>query len=68
MVEILLNTVAGITHATSKEVARYFQVRYPRMSAADARHGANQLLVSLSEYQLECAIHDPSVVSLVISS
>ena len=59
---------AGITHATSEEVTRYFQVRYPSMSAADARHGANQLLVSLSEYQLECAIHDPSVVSPVISS
>ena len=68
MVEILLNTVAGITHATSEEVARYFQVRYPSMSAADAHRGANQLLVSLSEYQLECAIHDPSVVSPVISS
>ena len=68
MVEILLNTAAGITHATSEEVARYFQVRYPRMSAADARRRANQLLVSLSEYQLECAIHDPSVVSPVISS
>ena len=68
MVEILLNTAAGITHATSEEVARYFQVRYPRMSATDTRCGANQLLVSLSEYQLECAIHDPSVVSSVISS
>ena len=68
MVEILLNTAAGITHATSEEVARYFQVRYPRMSAADARHRANKLLVSLSKYQLECAIHDPSVVSPVISS
>ena len=68
MVEILLNTAVGITHTTSKEVARYFQVRYPRMSAADARCGANQLLVSLSEYQLECAIHDLSVVSPVISS
>ena len=68
MVEILLNTVAGITHATSEEVTRYFQVRYPSMSATDTCHGANQLLVSLSEYQLECAIHDPSVVSPVISS
>ena len=68
MVEILLNTVVGITHATSEEVARYFQVKYPRMSSADARRGANQLLVTLSEYQLECAIHDPSVVSPVISS
>ena len=68
MVEILLNTVVGITHATSEEVTRYFQVRYPRMSSADARCGANQLLVTLSEYQLECAIHDPSVVSPVISS
>ena len=68
MVEILLNTVAGITHATSEEVARYFKVRYPSMSAADAHHGANQLLVSFSEYQLECAIHDLSVVSPVISS
>ena len=68
MVEILLNTVAGITHATSEEVARYFEVRYPSMSSTDARCGANQLLVSLSEYQLECAIHDPSVVSPVISS
>ena len=38
------------------------------MSAADARRRANQLLVSLSEYQLECAIHDLSVVSPVISS
>ena len=68
MVEILLNTAAGITHATSEEVARYFQVRYPSMSSTDTRRGANQLLVSLSEYQLECAIHDPSVVSPVISS
>ena len=68
MVEILLNTAAGITHATSEEVTRYFQVRYPRMSSADARREANQLLVTLSEYQLECAIHDPSVVSPIISS
>ena len=58
----------GITHATSEEVARYFQIKYPRMSSTDARHGANQLLVTLSEYQLECALHDPSVVSPVISS
>ena len=67
MVETLLNTVAGITHATSEEVARYFQTKYPRMSSADARRGANQLLVTLSEYQLECTLHDPSVVSLVVS-
>ena len=60
--------VAGITHATSEEVARYFQVKYPRMSSADAHHGANQLLVTLSEYQLECALHDPSVVSPVVPS
>ena len=38
MVEILLNTVAGITHTTSEEVARYFRVKYTRMSSADARH------------------------------
>ena len=68
MVEILLNTAAGITHTTSEEVTRYFQVRYPSMSSADACRGANQLLISLSEYQLECAIHDPSVVSPVIFS
>ena len=68
MVEILLNTVAGITHATSEEVARYFQVKYPRMSSADARHWADQLLVTLSEYQLECALQDPSVVSPVVPS
>ena len=68
MVDILLNTAVGINQATSEEVARYFQVRYPSMSSADARRGANQLLVSLSEYQLECTIHDPSVVSPVISS
>ena len=68
MVEILLNTAAGITHAASEEVARYFQVKYPRMSSADAHHWANQLLVTLSEYQLECALHDPSVVSHVVSS
>ena len=67
MVEILLNSTAGITHATSEEVARYFQVKYPRMSSADACRGANQLLVTLSEYQLECALHDPSVVSPVVS-
>ena len=67
MVEILLNTAAGITHATSEEVARYFQVKYPRMSSTDTRRGANQLLVTLSEYQLECALHDPSVVSPVVS-
>ena len=29
--------------------------------------GANQLLVTLSKYQLECALHDPSVVSPVVS-
>ena len=68
MVEILLNTAAGITHATSEEVARYFQVKYPRMSSADTRRWANQLLVTLSEYQLECALHDPSVVSPVVPS
>ena len=68
MVEILLNTAAGITHATSEEVARYFQVKYPRMSSTDARRWANQLLVTLSEYQLECALHDPSVVSPVVPS
>ena len=67
MVEILLNTAAGITHTTSEEVARYFQVKYPRMSSTDAHQGANQLLVTLSEYQLECALHDPSVVSPVVS-
>ena len=67
MVEILLNTVTGITHATSEEVARYFRVKYTRMSSADARWGANQLLVTLSEYQLECTLHDPSVVSPVVS-
>ena len=68
MVEILLNTAAGITHATSEEVARYFRVKYPKMSSTDARHWANQLLVTLSEYQLECALHNPSVVSPVIST
>ena len=68
MVEILLNTAAGITHATSEEVARYFQIKYPRMSSADARREANQLLVTLSEYQLECTLHDLSVVSPVVSS
>ena len=68
MVEILLNMAVGITHATSEEVARYFQIKYPRMSSTDARRGANQLLVTLSKYQLECALHDPSVVSPVVSS
>ena len=68
MVEILLNTVVGITHATSEEVARYFRTKYPRMSSADARRGANQLLVTISEYQLMCALHDPSLVSPVVSS
>ena len=68
MVEILLNTAVGITHATSEEVARYFQIKYPRMSSADARCGANQLLVTMSKYQLECALHDLSVVSPVVSS
>ena len=68
MVEILLNTAAGITHATSEEVARYFQTKYPRMSSADACRGANQLLVTISEYQLMCALHNPSVVSPVVSS
>ena len=67
MVEIFLNTAMGITHATSEEVARYFQIKYPRMSSADARRGANQLLVTLSEYQLECALHDLSMVSPVVS-
>ena len=41
---------------------------HPRMSSADARRGANQLLVTISEYQLMCALHDPSVVSPVVSS
>ena len=68
MVEILLNTAVGITHATSEEVARYFRIKYPRMSSADAYRWANQLLVTLSEYQLECALHDPSMVSPVVSS
>ena len=68
MVEVLLNTAAGITHATSEEVARYFQTKYPRISPADARHGANQLLVTISEYQLMCALHDPSGVSSMVSS
>ena len=66
MVQVLLNMVAGITHTTSEEVARYFQTKYLRMSSADARRGANQLLVTISEYQLMCALHDPSVVSPVI--
>ena len=68
MVEILLNTAAGITHTTSEEVARYFRIKYPRMSFADARHGANQLLVTISEYQLMCALHDLFVVSPVVPS
>ena len=68
MVEVLLNTAAGITHTTSEEVARYFQTKYPRMSPADARRGANQLLVTISEYQLMCALHDLSVVSPMVSS
>ena len=68
MVEVLLNTVAGITHATSEEVAGYFQTKYPRMSPANARCGANQLLVTISKYQIMCALHDPSVVSPVIPS
>ena len=68
MVEILLNTAAGITHATSEEVARYFQTKYPRMSSADTRREANQLLVTISKYQLMCALHDPSMVSPVVPS
>ena len=68
MVQILLNMAAGITHATSEEVARYFRTKYPKMSSADARRGANQLLVTISEYQLMCALHDPSVVSPVAPS
>ena len=36
MVKVLLNTVAGITHTTSEEVARYFQTKYPKISPADA--------------------------------
>ena len=38
------------------------------MSSADVRRGVNQLLVTISEYQLMCALHDPSVVSPVVSS
>ena len=38
------------------------------MSSADAQCGANQLLVTISEYQLMCALHNPSVVSPVVSS
>ena len=68
MVEVLLNTAAGITHATSEEVARYFQTKYPRISPADAHCGANQLLVTISEYQLMCALHDLSGVSPMVSS
>ena len=68
IVQVLLNTVAGITHATSEDVARYFQTKYPRISPADARRGANQLLVTISEYQLMCALHDPSGVSPMIPS
>ena len=68
MVEILLNTAAGITHTTSEEVARYFRTKYPRMSSTDARRGANRLLVTISEYQLMCALHNLSVVSPVVSS
>ena len=68
MVEILLNTAVGITHTTSEEVARYFQIKYPRMSSADTHCGANQLLVTLSEYQLECILHDLPMVSPVVSS
>ena len=30
--------------------------------------GTNQLLVTISEYQLMCALHDPSGVSPVVSS
>ena len=68
MVEVLLNAAVGITHTTSEEVARYFQTKYPRISPADARRRANQLLVTISEYQLMCALHDPSGVSPMISS
>ena len=68
MVQVLLNTAAGITHATSEEVARYFQTKYPKISPANARHGANQLLVTISEYQLMCALHDPSGVSPMVPS
>ena len=68
MVEVLLNTAAGITHTTSEEVARYFQTKYPRISPADAQHGANQLLVTISESHLMCALHDPSGVSPMVSS
>ena len=39
MVEILLNMAAGITHASSEDVARYFQTKYPRMSSDDACRG-----------------------------
>ena len=45
-----------------------FEPSTPEMSSADARHGANQLLVTISEYQLMCALHDPSMVSSVVSS
>ena len=68
MVEVLLNTAVGITHTTSAEVARYFQTKYLRISQADARRGANQLLVTISEYQLMCALHNPSGVSPMVSS
>ena len=59
---------AGITHASSEEVARYFQIKYRKISPADARHGANQLLVTISEYHLMCALHDPSGVSPMVPS
>ena len=68
MVEVLLNMAAGITHATSEEVARYFQTKYPKISPADARCGANQLSVTISEYHLMCALHDLSGVSSMVPS
>ena len=68
MVEVLLNTAVGITHTSSEEVARYFQTKYPKISPADARHGANQLLVTISEYHLMCTLHNPSGVSPMVPS
>ena len=65
-VKTLLDRAASVTHATSMEVVRYFKIKYPTLTPAEARQAANQLLVSLHEYHLMCVLHDPATVSPVL--
>ena len=65
-VKVLLDKAASLNHATSAEVVCCFKNKYPRLSPAEARWAANQLLVSLHEYHLMCVLYDPATVSPVL--